>query len=129
MLDATSQLAELQWESEKAKERLHELARGVAQVKKDNREIMRASEEAMKNVATASEAVRSLTAKRDNAKLRQDTRDRLQEDYEIDLRGDERPEDWEPPEDRRAWIESEITQLRNQLQKTSSVNMEAARGT
>ncbi|MEC7408992.1 MAG: chromosome segregation protein SMC, partial [Planctomycetota bacterium] len=109
----------------KAKERLHELARGVAQVKKDNREIMRASEEAMKNVATASEAVHSLTAKRDNAKLRQDTlADRLQEDYEIDLRGDERPEDWEPPEDRRA-VESEITQLRNQLQKTSSVNMEA----
>ncbi|MGC6448495.1 MAG: chromosome segregation protein SMC [Rubripirellula sp.] len=125
VLDATSQLAELQWESEKAKERLHELARGVAQVKKDNREIMRASEEAMKNVATASEAVHSLTAKRDNAKLRQDTlADRLQEDYEIDLRGDERPEDWEPPEDRRA-VESEITQLRNQLQKTSSVNMEA----
>jgi chromosome segregation protein len=125
VLDATSQLAELQWDSEKAKERLHGLALSVSQVKRDNREIMKASEEAMKEVASASEAVHGITARRDNARLRRDTlAERLLEDYEIDLHADERPEDWAPPEDRRG-VESEISQLRVQLQKTSSVNMEA----
>ena len=125
VLDATSQLAELHWDSEKATERLHALALKVAQVKKDNRDIMKASEDAMKEVATASEAVHAITARRDNSKLRRDTlAERLLEDYEIDLHADQRPDDWEAPEDRQA-VESEITQLRNQLQRTSSVNMEA----
>ena len=125
VLDATSQLAELQWDSEKAQERLQSLAKKAAEVKRDNREILQASEDAMKEVASASEAVHAISAKRDNAKLRRDTlAERLLEDYEIDLQAGEPPEDWEPPEDRRA-VESEIAQLRGQLQKTSSVNMEA----
>lgn len=125
VLDATSQLAELQWDSEKCKERLRGLAVQAEQVKRDNREIMKASEDAMKEVASASEAVHAITARRDNAKLRRETlAERILDDYEIDLRVDERPEDWERPEDRPA-VESEITQLRNQLQRTSTVNMEA----
>ena len=48
VLDATSQLAELQWDSEKCKERLRGLAVNAEQVKRDNREIMKASEDAMK---------------------------------------------------------------------------------
>ncbi len=125
VLDATSHLAELNWETERAQVRLRELGERVSQVKRDNREIMKASEAAMKEVAAASEAVHAITSRRDNAKLRKETlAERLLEDYEIDLSEGERPDDWEAPEDRRA-VESEITQLRNQLQKTSSVNMEA----
>ena len=66
-----------------------------------------------------------ITASRDNIKLRRETLvDRLIEDYEIDLRGTDPPEDLQEVDDREA-AEAEITQLRSQLQRTSSVNMEA----
>ena len=79
----------------------------------------------MKQAAAASESVHSLSAKRDSAKLRRDTlAERLMEDYELDLRNSEVPEDWEAPEDRDA-TEREINTLRTQLQRTSNVNMEA----
>lgn len=50
--------------------------------------------------------------------------ERLLEDYEIDLRGSQPPEDYQPPEDRDA-AESEISHLREQVQRVGAVNMEA----
>ncbi len=125
VLDATNQLASLQWYADENTAQLKQLAESAEQVRQDNRDIMRASEEAMKQAATASESVHALSAKRDSAKLRRDTlADRLMEDYEIDLRNSEVPEDWEAPED-RAETEKEINTLRTQVQRTSNVNMEA----
>ncbi len=125
VLDATDKLALLQWDSDRSADRIKELAQAAADVRRENREIMQASEQAMKDVASASETVHAVTARRDNAKLRLDTlAQRLLEDYEIDLRNSQPPEDHQPPEDRQA-AEREITDLRAQLQRTSSVNMEA----
>lgn len=125
VLDSTDRLAKLQWDADRVTQQLRDLAQQTADVRRENREIMQASERAMKQAGAASEAVHSITARRDNSKLRIDTlADRFQEDYEIDLRNSEPPEDHQPPEDRDA-AEGEITGLRGQLQRTSSVNMEA----
>ena len=125
VLDATSQLASLQWEADENTSQLQRLAESAEKVRQDNRDIMRASEEAMKQAAAASESVHALSAKRDSAKLRRDTlAERIMEDYQLDLRNSEVPEDWEAPEDREA-TEKEINDLRAQLQRTSNVNMEA----
>ena len=125
VLQATHQLASLQWDADQNTNHLKTLAESADEVRQENRDIMRASEEAMKQAAAASESVHSLSAKRDSAKLRRDTlAERLMEDYELDLRNSEVPEDWEAPEDRDA-TEKEINSLRTQLQRTSNVNMEA----
>ena len=125
VLDASNRLSTLHWEVQQSAEELESLATQAAQVREENREILKASEEAMKNASAASEAVHLMTSRRDTIKLRLDTlADRIFEDYEIELRTAEPPEDFHPPEDREA-SEAEITQLRTQLQRTSSVNMEA----
>jgi len=124
-LEATSRLATLHWESDGGARELSRLAAAASNVRHENREIVKASEAAIKQTSQASEAVHAITAKRDNAKLRRETlADRLLEDYQIDLRVGEPPEDLEEPEDRRG-LEDEIADLRSQLQKTTSVNMEA----
>jgi chromosome segregation protein len=125
VLDATNQLATLQWDADQCSSRLNEFAQAADIVRGENRDIMKASEQAMKDAATASEAVHAVTARRDNAKLRRETlAERLLEDYELDLFASEPPEDWQAPEDREA-VEQEISKLRAQLQRTSNVNMEA----
>ena len=125
VLDATDQLAKLQWDADRRADQLRELACAAADVRQENRDIMQASEQTMKQASDASEAVHGITARRDNAKLRLDTlADRFLEDYEMDLRASEPPEDHQPPDDREQ-VEREIGELRAQLQRTSSVNMEA----
>ncbi len=125
VLDATHQLAALQWDADQSSHRLRILAQDAADVRRENRDIMKASEEAMKQASAASESVHAITAQRDNAKLRRETlAERLLEDYEIDLHAGDPPEDWQEPENRDD-VESEITNLRAQLQRTSNVNMEA----
>lgn len=125
VLDATNQLAKLQWDADQNAIRLKQFAKSADDVRRENRDIMKASEEAMKQVASASESVHAITARRDNAKLRRDTlAERLLEDYQIDLHASEPPEDLQEPEDREA-VEQEISKLRTQLQRTSNVNMEA----
>ena len=125
VLDASSRLATLQWEAQQSAGRLEQLAQQAEDVRNANREILKASEEAMKNASAASETVHAMKSRCDTVKLKLDTLvDRIQEDYEIDLRDALPPEDHTPPEDREA-SENEINRLRSQLQRTSSVNMEA----
>ena len=125
ILDADNQLAQLQWDAQQSEKQINQFARQAADVRESNREIMKSSELAIKAASKASEAVHAITANRDSVKLRRDTlADRMAEDYEIDLRGGEAPEDLQAPEDREE-VEAEITKLRGQLQRTSSVNMEA----
>ncbi|TWU55405.1 chromosome segregation protein SMC [Rubripirellula reticaptiva] len=125
VLDATHQLAKLHVDAEQANVQLKELAQYAADVRRENRDIMKASERAMKDATEASAAVHAITARRDNARLRRDTlAQRLMEDYEIDLQATEPPEDLAEIDDRES-MENEIGELRAQLQRTSSVNMEA----
>ncbi len=125
MQAATGQLGSLEIDLKSGEEKLLHLAQKASDVREENREILKASEEAMKAAGEASEAVHAITARHDNAMLRRDTlAQRLLEDYEIDLRQSEPPEDMQAPEDRQA-VEDEIAKLRAQLQRTSNVNMEA----
>ncbi|KAA1258995.1 Chromosome partition protein Smc [Rubripirellula obstinata] len=125
MLDASNRLASLNWDAEQCDRSLGELAQAAAEVRRSNRDILKASERAIKDAAAASEAVHAITARHDNAKLRRETLvTRLLEDYEIDLQASEPPEDFQEPESRDE-IETEINTLRSQLQRTTSINMEA----
>lgn len=106
-------------------QQLHELAASAESVRRSSREISQASEEAIQNATKASEAVHSITSRRDSAKLRLTSlADRIREDYQIDLRNDAPPEELSEIENREA-IDEEINRLRDQLQRTSNVNMEA----
>ncbi|TWT49524.1 Chromosome partition protein Smc [Rubripirellula amarantea] len=125
ILEASNRLAELQWDVDQSDIRLRELAGDAAEVRRTNRDILKASEQAIKDAAAASEALHTITARKDNAMLRRETlASRLLDDYQIDLQAEEPPEDFAEPEDRDA-VENEIGDLRAQLQKTQSVNMEA----
>jgi len=125
VLDATNQLAMLQWDADQNSSRLKELADTADDIRRENRDIMKASEQAIKQASAASEAVHSITARCDSAKLRRETlAQRLLEDYQIDLIASEPPEDLQQIEDRQE-VEQEISELRGQLQRTSNVNMEA----
>ncbi|KAA5543605.1 chromosome segregation protein SMC [Roseiconus nitratireducens] len=125
MLSATTELATLHWESEQHQKALHDLARQADAVREANRETARASEQIIKLAAEASESVHAITSRRDNARHRLATlAERLQEDYQIDLEHDEPPEEIADIDDRAA-MDAEINRLRDQLQRTSSVNMEA----
>lgn len=125
ILAANSRLATLHADSERDDAELGELARAAESIREQMRRHRKANESVIREANEASEAVHAITAKRDNAKLRRDTlADRMREDYDIDLRDAERPDDWHPPEDRQA-ADAEIATLREQVQKTGSVNMEA----
>ncbi len=125
ILDATHQLATLQWDAQASENQLRELAERAADVRKENRAVQKASEVAMKEANAASQAVHAVTAARDNARLRRETlASRMLEDYEIDLNASEPPEDMQSIDDRES-IEEEIARLRNQVQNVGSVNMEA----
>lgn len=125
ILAAGDRIAELSWDQERADAELAELADQAAEVKRDNHEVIQASEKAIAGAAKAAEAVHSLSSRSENAKLRRETlATRLREDYEIDLHAEEVPEEFVAPENRDA-CEEEINSLRSQLQRTASVNMEA----
>ena len=123
--ETTKELQTLQETSELQENELRELAESAEAVRRSSREIAKTSEAAIKNAAKASEAVHSITSRRDSAKLRIVTlAERIQEDYQIDLENDEPPEELAEIENRVA-MDEEINRLRDQLQRTSNVNMEA----
>jgi chromosome segregation protein len=125
ILDASDRLATLHWEAEQGDRQIQSLACQADQVRQNNREILHASEQAIQQAGQASERVHAISAKLDQVTLRRENLvERMREDYQIDLRHDQPPEDFSPIEDRNP-VEDEITQLRAQLQRTSSVNMEA----
>ena len=125
ILEASNRLAELQWYVDENDIRLRTLASDAGEVRRINRDILKASERAIKDAAAASEALHAITARKENSTLRRETlAARLLDDYQIDLHAEEVPEDFAEPEDRDA-VENEISGLRGQLQKTQSVNMEA----
>ncbi|MEL7338446.1 MAG: chromosome segregation protein SMC, partial [Planctomycetota bacterium] len=123
--ETIAELATVQQEADAQEKRLLELASQADTVRQSNREINRASEAAIKAAAEASEALHSITSRRDSSLHRRTTlAERIQEDYQIDLENDQPPEELSEIENRVA-MDEEINRLRDQLQRTSSVNMEA----
>ncbi|WP_153555773.1 chromosome segregation protein SMC [Roseimaritima sediminicola] len=110
---------------EETERQMKSLAAEASEVRASQRQLQRDLDAASEAANKASQQLHALTSRRDTVKLKRETlADRLLEDYEIDLRGGEPPEDHQPPEDRAA-AEAEITRLREQLQRVGSVNMEA----
>ncbi|MEM9826012.1 MAG: chromosome segregation protein SMC [Planctomycetota bacterium] len=125
VIHADDRIASLLWDQETATRRLDELASESERVRADNRDVMQASETATRDASVASEDVMRSTAALDATRLkREGLAQRMLEDYELDLIGEEVPVDLEPLDDRDA-AEEEISRLRNQVQRTSNVNMEA----
>lgn len=123
--EAGRRLQALRVQAEDDQRRLQSLAEAAEGLRGTVRERRESGESVARQATAASEAVHALAAQRDNAELRRENlADRLLEDYEIDLRNAEPPEDWSPPQDRQA-VDAEIANLRGQLQKTGAVNMEA----
>lgn len=124
-LRAAAQIAELQLAIERVEAEMQELVEQAAQVRTEQRSAQRDYEAANQAANAASQQLHALTSRRDTLRNQRETlADRLKEDYEIDLRGSEPPEDYQPPED-RPQVEGEIAKLREQLQRVGSVNMEA----
>ncbi|MEO1616384.1 MAG: chromosome segregation protein SMC [Planctomycetota bacterium] len=105
--------------------KLKEWMTAADQVREQSRAIAQATEAVIQNASSASESVHAISNRRDAAKLRRSgLAERIAEDYQIDLEHDEPPEELAEIEDRKS-VDSEITRLREQLQRTSNVNMEA----
>lgn len=123
--ETVNELASLKIESDRQEKELHELAASAEAVRESSREITKASDAAIKGATDASERVHAISSRRDAAKLRLvSLTQRIQEDYQIDLENDDPPEELAEIENRVA-IDEEINRLRDQLQRTSNVNMEA----
>jgi chromosome segregation protein len=125
MLEASSTLAELHLQCEAADRQMHQLAGRVQTLRSAGREQQKEVAALQKQVEAARAAVREVERRRDEAQLLRDNlAQRFAEDYQIDLAGEDPPADFEPPDDRAA-AEQEISSLRDQLQNTGAVNMEA----
>ncbi|MCC9602060.1 chromosome segregation protein SMC [Stieleria sp. JC731] len=123
--ETVGQLDQLKSQTDEFDKQLRELAEKAQSLRQTNRAIAEAGEAVLKNVAEASEQVHSITNRRDAAKMRLGTlTERIAEDYQIDLENDDPPEELAEIED-RAKMDEEINRLREQLQRTSNVNMEA----
>jgi len=125
IIQADDRLAELLIENEIADDVLHVLARRAESHRVEARGVQTQTQAAIKAVTVATEAVATISAARDAAELKRNTlADRIAEDYSIDLRNDEPPEELSEIEDRQS-VDDEITKLRSQVQNVGSVNMEA----
>ncbi|EMI28657.1 MAG: chromosome segregation protein SMC [Rhodopirellula sp.] len=125
ILEADNRLAELMIAMESADAKLQVLAAEANQEREATRRVQTESQAAIKAVAKATEAVATISSARDAAALKQTTlADRIAEDYQIDLRNDEPPEELAEIEDRSS-VDEEISRLRGQVQNVGSVNMEA----
>ncbi|WP_404309351.1 chromosome segregation protein SMC [Neorhodopirellula lusitana] len=125
ILQADDRLAELMFDTEASDTTLRGLAGRADAERKATRSVQTQTQAAIKAVAAAAEAVASITTSRDAAELKQTTlAQRIAEDYGIDLRNDEPPEELAEIEDRTS-VDDEIAKLRSQVQNVGSVNMEA----
>ena len=125
ILQADDRLSELMLDTESSDDTLRELAGRAEAERTENRSVQTQTQAAIKAVAAASEAVASITTARDAAELKRTTlAQRIAEDYGIDLKNDEPPEELAEIEDRSS-VDDEIVKLRSQVQNVGSVNMEA----
>ncbi|WP_149498609.1 chromosome segregation protein SMC [Roseiconus lacunae] len=123
--ETVTQLADLKRQTDQQQIELHSLAEKAQQLRQSNRAIAEAGEAVIKSAAETNERVHAVTSRRDAAKMKRGTlSERIAEDYQIDLENDEPPEELAEIEN-RAKMDEEINRLREQLQRTSNVNMEA----
>lgn len=125
ILAASSCLTELLIQDEGVEKQLRELAASSSDIRAQNRAGSKAYDQAVRGATEAAQTVHTISTRRDAAVMRRTTlAERLLEDYELDLRNEQPPENFERIENRDE-VEENIAHLRAQLQKTGAVNMEA----
>ncbi len=125
ILNAASALTELLFQEESVEQELRALASTSNEIRAQNRSSAKAYDQAVRQATDAAQQVHAVATRRDAAVMKQTTlAERLIEDYELDLRNEQPPEDFELISD-RGEVEADIVHLRGQLQKTGAVNMEA----
>jgi len=125
ILAASSNLTDLLIQDEGVDKQLKELAASSSDIRAQNRAGGKAYDQAVRGATEAAQTVHTISTRRDAAVMRRTTlAERLLEDYELDLRNEQPPENFERTENRNE-VEESIAHLRAQLQKTGAVNMEA----
>ncbi len=125
IVSADDRLAERLIAMEAADERLREFARRAETQRAVAKSVQSKSQAAAKAATAATESIASISSARDAAELKRNTlAERIAEDYSIDLRNDEPPEELAEIEDRDE-VDVEISKLRSAVQNVGSVNMEA----
>jgi chromosome segregation protein len=125
VLAASSALTDLLLQDEAIEQQVKELALTSSEIRAQNRAGAKAYDQAVRAATEAAQAVHTISTRRDAAVMRRTTlAERLREDYELDLRNEQKPDDFELIENREE-VEETISHLRAQLQKTGAVNMEA----
>lgn len=125
VVNADDRLAERMVEMEVADERLREFAIRAETQRVIAKSVQAKSQAAAKAVTASTESMASISSARDAAGLKRNTlADRIAEDYGIDLRNDEPPEELAEIGNRDE-VDDEISTLRSAVQNVGSVNMEA----
>ncbi len=125
IIGAEDRLAERIVELDTIDEQLREFAHRAEAQRGAAKSVQSRSQNAAKAVTAATEEVASISSARDAAELKRNTlADRIAEDYGIDLRNDEPPDELAEIEDRDE-VDAEISKLRAAVQNVGSVNMEA----
>jgi len=125
ILAATSTLTDLLSQDEAKENELKQLAGLSSEIRAQNRAGAKAYDQAVRGATEAAQQVHAVSTRRDAADMRRTAlAERLLEDYELDLRNEQPPENFEKIENRDE-VEEDIAHLRAQLAKTGAVNMEA----
>lgn len=125
IISADDSLAERWVDMEAADEQLREFALRAQSQRDLAKNIQTRSQAASKAVSAATESMAAISSQRDAAELKRNTlAQRIAEDYSIDLRNDEPPDELAEIEDRDE-VDAEISKLRSAVQNVGSVNMEA----
>ncbi len=125
ILRATSQLAQLHLDVEACHAQLRSLAGEMGKLRAKQRGAQKIVDKASAAVNSASAKMHEAQRALENCQIKRKTLvERIREDYALDLETEQRPEDFQPVEDRAA-AEEEIARLREALQNSGSVNMEA----
>ncbi len=125
LLAAASALSDLLAQDEQAEIELRQLAVSSSEIRNQNRAGTKAYEQAVRDATESAQHVHAVSSRRDATAMKRTTlAERLIEDYELDLRHEQAPENFQPLENRNE-VEESIFHLRGQLQKTGAVNMEA----
>ncbi|TWU18523.1 chromosome segregation protein SMC [Allorhodopirellula heiligendammensis] len=125
IVGADDRLAERLIAMEAVDEQLRQFAHRAASQRAVAKSVQAKSQAGAKAATAATEAMASISSARDAAELKRTTlAERIAEDYSIDLRNDEPPEELAEIEDRDE-VDAEISKLRTAVQNVGSVNMEA----
>ncbi len=125
ILHATAELSEHYLTIDQCHDALRGLTAELGKLRSKQRSAQKVVDKAASAANQAAKAMHEAQRAFESAEYRRQTLvERIREDYAIDLETEQPPEDFQPVADRAA-ADEEISKLRDALQNTGSVNMEA----